>query len=159
MSKPDVMEAMEDSDNQWRLFPHGQMVYARDPYRLLRSNLERVYNDSCLWVTTKDITSMTSSQCQSLSVGRTFLFRRGTRYDIDYYGSDVDDLHNHLIVHLNHSRARSVHDGIYMYLLVHPNIDKTMVSQIIDKIPGFEFAGSNLKMYMFEKPKEKASKL
>ena len=141
---------MEDFDNQWQLFPHGKLVYSWDPYKLLRSNLEHIYDDSFLWVATKNVTAPKSSQCQSISIGRTHFIVKGTRYDLDYFGNDMDDLHNHLVEHMNHISQRSVHDGVYMYLVVHPNINKDMVSNLIKHIPGMEFTGSHLKVYVLE---------
>ena len=152
LTKSEVLQAVQDEDNIWRLFPQRKFVFSLDPHQILPSNLERIYKDSCLWVATKDVTESNSSLCKSISSGRTHYINHGTRYDLDFYGNDPDDLYNHLVLHLSHGLRCSVHDGVHLYLFVDRSIDEDIIASMMDKIHGLRFSDDSFIIYIQERP-------
>ena len=152
LTKSEVLQAVQDEDNIWRLFPQRKFVFSWDAHQILPSNLESIYKDSCLWVATKDVTESNPSLCMSISCGRTHYINHGTKYNVDFFGNDPDDLYNHLVLHLSHGLRCSVHDGVHLYLVVERSMGKDVISSVMDKIYGLKFHGKPFKMYVTETP-------
>ena len=126
--------ALQNPDNQWRIFPLKRIMHAGKVYSLGDSNFDAILKESCSFVATMVTGESDQSRCLSLSAGSTHFTNKGTRYNMDYYGNDFDDLVCHLAMHCRNTHKYFLHDGVYMYLYLPPTLPMDSVVNMIGNI-------------------------
>ena len=153
VSKAELLPMLENKDNQWRLFPQKKITLAGVYFNVMSSNFETVCKDSFKCVVTRDVSDADKTRCLSLSVVLTHVVAKGTKYIIDYFGSDLDDLYNHLCFHLQDIQRLSVHDGVHVYLIL-PSVLKIddIKEHVINRMPWLDLFGTPYSIYIIDLP-------
>lgn len=98
LQKSDFSNILKSKLKCDKLFPQGRLLVSRVPYRLLESNIDHFFDETCV--------VFGSSNCDEdgvslLTIGVGYLVPAGVRYSMDIYGEFSDEtLHCHITEHL-----------------------------------------------------------
>ena len=148
IGKDSLHKVLTDPENQWKLFPERRIVISWEPFKILPSNIEIIGNLCHEIIGTPDKTD--SSRFTTISFGHYYETKVGLRYDIEIYGSDLQEVldHAHKHVQLSYKYHTYGKHCVWFYLPIH--IDEKIIQKEIEDKYNLEGEIDYIPMSLFD---------
>ena len=143
LSRADLLQALSQHDLQIKLFPQKTLIIDWEPFKLNNlANMEilgrRISDGYHIVVGTKSVAVGARAEYESLSFCTPYIADVGLCASLEYYGSDTEDVLQHLLLHLKKLKQKWFHGNLDITLYAPMSMSKDKLMQVVNGLPGVQ---------------------